>query len=411
MPDYSRRAALSLMIAVPALTLAACTRTQNRAVEPTPSSTPRTGVPASLRTAAVPSGALAAAVFGPNGGHWPTRTPRASDKFDLVVEAECTWADIARAISFVTERTPNGKGLVLVKPGILPGNGAGSSSAPVLQLVGALGRPYRVLVAPRDGVGSITHSASMRIDRVRGVAFMGFWPFPNSLVLSSVEDVAWGWSKGQAFNITAGAGGPARGIELVECVTPDARMTESDAWAFRTAGNLLEDVSVVGSYIAPSYKPAGSSAHCDTLQLSGDHAQNRVTLTDSVLFASTNAGFIPSSLATAVAFNHTLIVASDRMLQRYALPAGANAFTSGVPAAVNGTGTVGLLSATDSTFVGALQGTWASIQNTTVSGNRTAAPASGSVQIDSSLSRIDAGWLEARTPMPTDDRLRAIWTI
>ena len=136
-----------------------------------------------------------------------------------------------------------------------------------------------------------------------------------------------------------------------------------------------------------------------------------MTLTDSVLFASTNAGFIPSSLATAVAFNHTLIVASDRMLQRYALPAGANAFTSGVPAAVNGTGTVGLLSATDSTFVGALQGTWASIENTTVSGNRTAAPASGSVQVDSSLSRIDAGWLEARTPMPTDDRLRAIWTI
>ena len=403
---------MSLLVAVPVGALLGCTASPAPAaasVSPTPTVT---GSPAAAGIrAGAPTGALATAEFGPNGTHWPSRTPRANERFDLVVESECNWAAIGKAISYVTERTPKGKGVVLVKPGTLPGNGAGSSSAPVLQLVGQADRPYRVLVAPRDGIQSITHTGSIRIDRVKGVSFLGFWTFPNSVVLTSVEDVAWGWSKGQAFNVTAGKGGPARRVELVECVTPDLKLTESDAWAFRTAGNALDDIAVIGCYIAPSYKPAGSSAHCDTLQLSGDRPQRGVTLTDTVVFGSTNAAFIPSGVAENVMFDHSLIVAGDRMLQRYPAPPEANAFTSGFPASVNGAGTKGILSARSSTFIGAVRGEWATVESSTMSGSTAARAAAGGFASDSSLSSIDATWLERATPTPTDDRLRAIWTL
>lgn len=413
MAELSRRALVSLLAAAPAAVLLGCAApgpaAATSASKPSPTAT---GSIASLgRSTAVPRGALAGAAFGPNGSHWPSRTPRPAEKFDLVVEADCTWAAIAKAITYVGERTAEGRGAVLVKPGALPGSGAGSSSSPVMQLVGQAGRPHRVLVAPRDGIGSVTHTGSLRIDRVRGVSFVGFWTFPYSVVLTSVEDVAWAWSKGQAFNVTAGKGGPVRGVELVECVTPEPRITESDAWGFRTAGSVLEDVAVVGCYIAPSYKPAGSTAHCDTLQLSGDKPQTSVRLTDTVVFASTNAAFIPSAIASGVMFEHSLIVAGDRMLQRFPVPPEANAFTSGYPSAVNGSGTVGILSARDSTFIGPVRGEWAAVESSTISGSGPVRAAAGGFTSDPSLSTVDAAWLEQTAPTPTDERLRAVWAM
>ncbi|GAA2979887.1 hypothetical protein JOD63_002865 [Microbacterium terrae] len=409
MAELDRRAALLLLGALPAGVLLGCAPDAAPAARATPRPTPKTTTLAT--SGAGPTGALAAASYGPNGTHWPSRTPRATDTFDVVVEADCTWAAISKAIAYVDERSRDGAGAVLVKPGTLPGNGAGSSSAPVIQLVGSSGRASRVLVAPRDGIGSITHTGSIRIDRVKGVSFVGFWTHPNSVVLTSVEDVAWAWSKGQAFNATAGKGGPLSNVEFVECVTPDAKLTESDAWAFRTAGNVLDGVSVIGCYIAPSYKPAGSTAHCDTLQLSGDKAQANITLKDTVLFASTNAGFIPSGLAKNVMFDGSLLVAGDRMLQRYPVPAQANNFTSGAPAAVNGSGTRGILSSRGSTFIGIVRGEWASVQSSTISGSASVPVASGGFTSDPSLAKIDAAWLERTVPVPSDDRLRAIWAL
>ena len=40
---------------------------------------------------------------------------------------------------------------------------------------------------PRDGSASVTFDASIRLDRVMGVSFVGFWTFPNSLVLTGVQ--------------------------------------------------------------------------------------------------------------------------------------------------------------------------------------------------------------------------------
>jgi hypothetical protein len=403
-----------MLLVTPAV-LASCSVPDRASAQPTPTPTPTAptsgGMPASLSSAALPAGPLAAAPFGPSGRHWPTRTPRPSERFDLVVEAECNWKDISRSIAYVAERAPHGKGCVLVKPGVLPGYGAGSSKPPVLQAIGALGREYRVLVMPRDGSSSITFSDAIRMDSVKGVAFVGFWLFPQSIVLTSVQDFAWAWSKGQAFNITAGASGPASQIELVECVTPEAKLTDADVWAIRTGDNPWNDIQLVGCYLAPSYKSATSSAHCDTLQLSGSSPGAGLVIRDTVIFASTNSGFIPSDRTTGIVFDHSLVVGGDRMVVRYPLPPDANAFTSGKPAAVNGIGTVDAISSSSSTFVGNLRGEWLSVQNSVASIPRPPAVSSGQFSVDLALNALGADWLDARAPLPTDDALRQAWRL
>lgn len=350
-------------------------------------------------------------VFGPTGMHWPSRTPRPYDAFDASVECECSWDAIAEAITAVDAAAPDGAARVLVRPGTLPGDGAGSTSEAVLQGIGRGGRASRVLVIPRDGTGSVTLDGSIRIDAVVGVAFAGFWSFPRSVVLTSTQDFAWAWSKGQAFNITSGGSGPSDDVELVECVTPEASSGDADTWAFRTADNPYSNISVRGCYLAPTYKSDDSSAHCDTLQLSGNSDKEGLVLEDTVLFASTNAGFIPSAGATGVVFDHSLLVGGDRMLERYPLPDGANDFTSGLPAAVNAAGSVDQMSAKDSVFVGGVRGTFLEVENSRTSAAEPPKATSGSFTSDPSLREIDAEWLETNAPMPTDERLAQIWVL
>lgn len=348
--------------------------------------------------------------FGPDGSHWPSRTPRPTDTFDRTIECDCTWAAITNAIASLRTVAPNGNVRILVRPGRLAGNGAGSSSKPVLQGIGQTGRGRRILIMPRDGSASVTFDASIRLDRVMGVSFVGFWTFPNSLVLTGVSDFAWAWSKGRAFNISSNETGAVSNVEFVECVTPESQLTESDAWATRTAGSTVTDLSIIGCYMASMYKPSGSSAHLDTYQLSGTHALRNVIMKDTVIFASTNAAFIPTELASGVRFEHSLVVAGSRMLQRYPLPEGAKTSTTGMPQAANGSGTNGVMSARDSIMIGSVPGVWASVENSFTPGATTYSN-SGRWTSDPTLSNVDSAWLEARTPTPTDEYLRAIWKI
>ncbi len=414
MTDISRRAAMSLILLAPVAVVAACAPEDAPDPGPASPSVASGGDPGAVAPAAAstpPQIPDAGDLFGPTGQHWPTRTPRPYDAFDASVECECSWEAIAEAIAAVDAAAPDGAARVLVRPGTLPGNGAGSTSEAVLEGIGREGRASRVLVIPRDGVGSVTLDGSIRIDAVIGVAFAGFWSFPKSVVLTSTRDFAWAWAKGQAFNITSGASGPSDDVELVECVTPEASSGDADTWAFRTADNPYRNISVRGCYLAPTYKPDDSSAHCDTLQLSGNSDKEGLLIEDTVLFASTNAGFIPSAGATGVVFDHSLLVGGDRMLERYPLPDGANAFTSGPPAAVNAGGSVDQMSAKDSIFIGGVRGTFLEVENSRSSAEKPPQATGGSFTSDPSLSDIDAGWLEANAPMPTDDRLKQIWVL
>lgn len=407
MPEVSRRILLASALAVPLL-VAGCSPT------PEPDAAPTGDVPTDDAPTdggpAVDTASLTTLVpFGPTGAHWPSRTPTRREKFEFVVDVDPTWAAIADGITRANNAGAAKRAVVRIRPGVLPGYGAGSTSTSVLKNVGKLGRKTRVLVVPRDGVGTVTLAASIRLEMVRGVSFVGIWGFPYSAVFSAAQDFAWAWSKGQAFNITANSNEPTTDVELVECVTPDARLNDQDVWGFRTAGQTMTGVSVIGCYVAPSYKAAGSSAHCDTLQLSGTHAASKVLIKDSALFASTNAAVIPFDRASDVVFDHTLVVGGDRMLQRFPLPEGANAFTSGYPSAVNGSGTTDILSAVNSTFLGPVRGTWKSVVGSTVSTASLPASSAGAFVSDLTLAAATAELLDQMAPVPTDAQLLAMW--
>lgn len=411
MRDFSRRTALSFLIAAPVVAIAGCAAPAPTTAPTTPASTTPASPSQAQPSIVAGGGDLATGEFGPTGQNWPTRTPAPDAAFDQSVEVDAEWTAIAGGIAQAIAKSPDGDVRVLVRPGVLTGNGAGSTKESVIKDVGVAGRASRVLVMPRDGVGSVTFQDSIRIELVRGVSFVGFWLGTKSMVVSAVQDFAWAWSRGQAFNITSNSSEPTTDVEFVECVTPDARLVDADTWAFRTGGQPYTNISVVGCYVAPSYKNDGSGAHCDTIQLSGDDPMEGLVFRDTVIFSSTNAGLIPSGGATGVVFDHSLVIGGDRMLERYPLPAGANAFTSGPPAAVNGVGSVDQLSAVDSTFVGNVRGTWKSVESSTVSLAKPPEATSGSFTSDTSLSSIDAAWIDSKTPYPTDDRLKAAWIL
>lgn len=408
---------MSFLLLTPVAVVAACAPDGERVAPTSPAATPTVAAEGGLGAVGPAAASTppeipdSGDVFGPTGQRWPSRTPRAYDAFDASVECDCTWEAIAAAIVAVDRAAPDGSARVLVRPGTLSGNGAGSTSEPVLSQVGRDGRASRVLVIPRDGTESVTIDSSLRMDAVVGVAFAGFWTFPKSIVLTSTRDFAWAWSKGQAFNITSGDSGPTEGTEFVECVTPAAAAGDADTWAFRTGSNAFRDIAVRGCYLAPTYKGEDSSAHCDTLQLSGNADMDGLLVEGTVLFSSTNAGFIPTADASGIVFDHTLLVGGDRMLERYPLPDGANAFTSGQPAAVNAAKSTDRMSAKDSIFIGRVRGTFSLAENTTVSASEPPAAINGSFQSDPSLGDVDSSWLQEKAPMPTDDRLRGIWRL
>ena len=414
MPHLSRRSVLALAVAAPALILASCAPTPPRD-RPTPIGTPSPASPTVAPPAegtAWPPAPVIDASFGPTGGHWPSRTPGPREQFDQEVEVEASWTAIASAIADVQQTVQSGgRAVVRIRPGALAGDGAGSSASAVLNDVGTAGNDFRILVVPRDGVGTVTLADSIRLEKVRGVSFVGIWNHPNSMVISASQDVAWAWSKGQAFNISANSSEPTADIEFVECVTPDARLFDQDAWAFRTAGQPLDRVGVIGCYIAGSYKNDGSDAHTDTLQLSGDQPITGLLIKDSAIFASTNAAFIPFTYASDIVFDHSLVVGGDRMLLRHPLPDGANDFSSGYPAAVNGAGSVDQMAANDSIFIGNVRGQFVSSENTQTSLSDPPAASSGAFVSTPALSDADAAWLDTEVPLPTDDVLRKIWTV
>lgn len=268
------------------------------------------------------------ASYRPNGTHYPSRTPwvgAPNSAFASSEEVECTWPAIAAAITRATNAYPNGDCRILVRPGTLPGNGSGSTSTPVLQNLGALGRKSRIVVAPRDGVFSVQHEAGIRIHNVKGVTFLGFSiagedhveanggtdqieagkteptqnTSPNALswrglVVTDVKDFAFGWAKVTHCNITAAAGGASiDGLELVELVAPDNVISNSDRMGLRNLnGSSMRDVALIGLWMAPRWRNDGS-AHLDTLQTSGNSVRfDAFTFLDCFLNGPSNAVLI-----------------------------------------------------------------------------------------------------------------------
>lgn len=355
----------------------------------------------------------ALAAYGPNGAHWPARTPAVDAAFDWVVDVDPTWAAIAAAITTATTQHPNGKVKIRVKPGVLPtGAGAGSSSKAAIENVGAAGRPWRILVTPRDGWGTVTGAGGYAMRGVKGVSFVGLDLIDSAVLVRDSQDVALGWSTFAYLNITAN-GAAVTGVEFVECVLPNQLdIDNADRMAFRVAnGHSINGVTMSGCYVAPAYKPAGSTMHCDTLQVSGGAVSN-IAFTDSIFFQSSSQ-ILQFEQTQGVAFTRTALLGGRRGSGRY--PFGADRHVNIGQNSVWGKTTSGVTFA-DSVVLGSINSRdviVSSASNTVVSHMPAVAPLQGSFTVDSQYANLEtpvpAAWFDANCPMPSRARLAQVW--
>ncbi|MCC2034044.1 hypothetical protein [Microbacterium allomyrinae] len=365
-------------------------------------------------------------LFGPDGSHWPARTPRPDDTFGSVVEVDASWPAIAQAIASAVSAHPAGKVKIAVRPGAFAvGRGAQSSDAGVLANVGATGRPWRVLVVPRDGWGTVTASGSLdtadsqgyAFVGIAGIALMGFDFTRQAVLLRNSTDVAIGWSTFGQLNITANATIDVSDIELVECVLPDQVNSETDRMAFRIANDFsISGVRMRGCYVAPAYKAGGSSSHCDTLQTSrssGSGTHRDLSFEDTVFFQSSSQVLMFEN-TSSVTLSHVAVLGGLRGTDRYPLAAGRHVMTAENALHARTDDPVEGVVAIRSTLLGSITAwRFASVDDTTVSKSTSAPVASGAFTVDDDYADRTAplgeDWYAANCPVPSPARLRVIW--
>ncbi|MFZ1249862.1 MAG: Ig domain-containing protein [Candidatus Microsaccharimonas sp.] len=376
--------------------------------------------------------------YGPNGSHYPERTKWVGDTSGWAssVEVAASWSAIGTAITNATNNFPNGDCLIKVQPGTLPGNGAGSTSNPVLQNIGSRTRARRIVVAPRDGIWSVIFSGSPAFNNVNGVAFIGFQllergealaraptagPGGQSVNIRNTADFAWAWSKVNTINISSNSTingiTVTGGIELCEVVRPTSIADDADSWAIRNAEGrtyAVDGVKLRGCYVAPTQR-IDPGVHCDTLQLSAGLYHDHIEFEDTVIWGSTNAAVIGSGNGNEAdggsrygELDHSMLVGTNRTLYRYPKIEGAG--TINQPVGFNAEAP--LWTAINQTYLfGKNMPVWATVSNS-YGTNSPAYPTttvSGSWTIDSSLAP-NAAWFDARVPKPTDSYLESIWS-
>lgn len=405
-----------------------------------------------------PTGApVRVASYGPNGTHWPSRTPwvgKPNSAYDSSEEVDCTWSAIAAAIQRATTNYPNGECRILVRPGNLPGFGGGSGSTPVLQNLGALGRKWRIVVAPRDGVFSITHDNSFRLHNIKGVSFVGFCPSgadhveasggiddldangkpiantsPNAksargIVVTNVADCAVAWTKLTHFNLTANQGGNIDGFELVEAIARDNAVSNTDRMAGRNAdGGYMRDVTFAGLWVAPRWRN-DPGAHLDTFQASGNSGRfEAFNWLDCYLNGVSNAVIIgvgngteSVNAMTRPFLDHTALV-GGLQAANWMYPFLGGEFVPGQPAAIPmDTGPVALNGlpfkprVRDGLISGKVVWGFDTMENTVYRAANGPAPASGSPIIDPALFTTQASFEAAGiTGIPSVQKMRDMW--
>lgn len=347
--------------------------------------------------------------FGPDGTHWPDliTTPYMYDTgVENIVEVSCSWSAISSAISAVTSTEAAEGVLILVQPGSLTGNGAGSGSTPVLSNLGSTSWSKRVTVAPRDGWGTVTVSGGARIYRVDNVCFAG-WDF-DSLAFHATNRSAVAWTRVATFLSAHGASGlTLTDNEFIEVVVPDAALGGGDTVDLFSAGATeMSGYVFAGCYVAPRYRPSGSSAHTDTIQFeptSGGCDVTDVTMEDCVFFASSNCAVQVNAIDGLVVDNCYMAGGSTSQ-SRYPFPAGAD--TGGANNCFNGGGVD--MEAYDSYFIGGISGTagsWIYADNTRTTYNGSNVPVSGSWIVDSTLDEDNPGM----PAYPSTSYLDSVW--
>ena len=377
------------------------------------------------REAATTSTAMASAVatvrsYGPNGTHWPANTPSFDASFGRVIDVACTWDAIGKAIGSVTEAQIASGVHIRVAPGTLPGFGSSSGSKPALQSLGRVTATKNILVSPKNGWGTVTIADDVRIRGVKGVTFARI--NGRSVLLTDCSRTNWAQSKVSVnFRMTASSG-VVRQCNAYEVVMPEAKVDISDPFGYAAGSNSMITESIwEGCYCAPVFRPAGASDHIDTIQMYGNGGYRGLTIRDSVLFGSLNSALQlggpkaddPDLGTPFLTLDHSILTSQVIAMQvRYPLPNGAYAPTLGQ--AINGSGEAKQLFAKDSYVFGSLYTTqWGTVENSFTAYNK--APmnntaVSGGWVYDPAMATVAASWFDARSPKPTDDYLRSIWS-
>ncbi len=270
--------------------------------------------------------------FGPNGTHYPATLTPLGKKAPTEIEVDCSWAAIDKAIRALTAAQVAAGAAIRVKPGSLVGQGAGSTSPAMLTDVGNSGWTRNVLIAPRDGYGSVTATA-FRWDKCRRISLFGFKGIGGAFAFTECTDVQIGWGEWSGGNITRSGAN----IDLYELVL-GFRRDPNDTCAMRPndLGNI-EEVRRYGCVFGPSVKPAASGAHCDTFQLErtgGSATFGPLLSYDCVDFGSSNAALLLHPLLKRAEFHHCMILAGTLPWEVYPLASGdyqgdPNAFAGG----------------------------------------------------------------------------------
>jgi len=354
------------------------------------------------------------ASFGPNGTHWPNviPTPFMYDKEvpnQIIVDND--WNAIKEGIESVTNEMANEGTLILVKPGMLVGNGTNKS---VLIGLGSLDWKKRITVAPLDGYGSITVTGGAKYHTLYNIAITGM--IYDGLKIQGCSHSAIAWSKVTGWSSYNGEEDiVTENLEIVEIVNPDSKIDNGDTADAFTAGGPLNNLFFIGCYYAPRFFKfpfTGEKPHTDTLQfaqVNGGGQPSNITFLDSALFSSNNCS-IQTGGTNGIVLDHSYIVSGDVSLSRYPhLPGGATEATTN---AINGAGQN--FEAHNSVILGGIalntattDRPWKEVTNTLVNREhlRTNEPLSGSWTVDSNLDETNSGM----PPYPTDTYLNSIW--
>lgn len=355
--------------------------------------------------------------FGPNGSHWPSliETPFMYDDTILhriIVDAD--WGDIEAAIEALSAAQVNEGVLILVKPGILEGDGTGSNSDSSLDGLGSTSWSKRVTICPRDGYGSVQMNRA-KITYCNNLCIAGF-ECSGGMRFQGNDQSALAWMKIEtAWLGTYGAEGVvSNAVEFVEVVVQNHKGSNGDTSQVSASNGEVSEWVWEGCYFAPVYipLPKEGSPHSDTLQFfnNGNGVYEDITFKDSVFIASDNTA-IQTGLVDGMIFDHTLLVAGSQVYDYHPLPANAE---NDATKTLNGSGND--FQAIDSIIIGTMglnddagsSRIFTSVENSQVSYSPSGLlePVSGDWTVNSSLTQQD---LEDFTPFPSDTYLSAIW--
>lgn len=331
--EFDRRTVLRGSLAlIAAGALASCAPPVGaQRVEPTPLSTfsrasSRTWSPTSPR----PRPTLSKS-YGPNGTHFPDDAPWMGDVAATELLADCEWAAIGALLSTVTAEQVLAGVTIRVRPGTLAGKGSTSSSPAVLTGLGDPAWGRQVLICPLKGFGTVTIDGGTRLDECARFALFGFVS-SDSFVLTQCAFLQVGWSRFGGMNVTRGG----TDIAFHELVVGFRRDSEDTAAVRPTEDYEMTNIVRSGCVFGPSVKPAGSNAHCDTIQMEGTGSGRFGPLLteDCVDYGSSNAAELLSSGLIRAEYRHCLILAGRLPWTVFPLESGdydgaPNAFSGG----------------------------------------------------------------------------------